>query len=258
MPETITSRGEPPSRARALQVLVAGANLWFVAAGFPWLFIERPTLPQSVLHFAPLGLVVFGAAILGWTPAPARLRARTRYLLVAAVPLAAGLATVVRGEEINRLALPGWALVLAVLSLWVFVGVLGIDIKLGPPPSTPSPRPTAEGRAPSPLRWIQLVMLTAAAATITLAPRWKTPDEADGATGEALLAGSVLATAAAIALAIGMLLIVLGPAASRASQPSDPSLRQRLLPPLLLATIGGVIYWLTASGTLLGGVPLGR
>jgi len=255
LPETITTEGDALRRSTALQVLVAGANLWFVAAGFPWLFIEQPTLLQSVLHAVPLAMLLLGAGILGWNHGSVRLRANTRQALVIAIPLSVGVATAVRGEEINRLALPGGALLLCVASLWVFVGVLGTDGFVRPLPPVATPHPPMVERVRPAANLTQWVVVVAAAATVTLAPRWATPAERGGATDDAVVAGSLLTTTAAIAIAIGMLLIMLGPAATTTSTTLRTSLRQRLIPALLMATIGGATYWMVASQTLVH-VPL--
>jgi len=243
--EDITSGGDPPGRASALPALIAGANLWFVAVAFPWLFIDQPSVQQSVVHALPLAVLLIGTSILQWADPATLLHTRTRLLLAGGMPLTVGLATALRAEEVNRLALPGWALLLCAVSLWVFVGALGTVGATPPPPGTPQPSVGTASRLSSTL--VQIITVLAAAITVTLAPQWAASAEHNAASPDTTAGGALLTTAAGTALAVGMLLIVLGPSGVTATAPVGSSLRQRLLPLMLMAAVGGATYALTTA-----------
>lgn len=243
--ETITSRGEHLTTPRALQVLVAGVNVWFVGAGFPWLFLEEPTVMQSVAHGAPVVILLAGLSFLRWTQASAPLHSLSRTVLMVGVPLTVGLATALRSEETNHDALPAWALLLCVASMWVFVGLLSMT-ETARAQSTNATRPApTTGRERWSTRWVPRITVFAALVTVTAAPHWTTTRERlDGSATEPA-AGLLLTTAAAIAIAVGMLLIVMGPRGVAATVATGASLRQRLLPLFLTAIVGAATYAVT-------------
>lgn len=232
-----------PAGRRLLQASIAGAHACLAGTVYPWFFLEQPTLVQWATHLLPWVWLLSGCALLARGGRSPRIRAYLGSSLVIGLPVALGLAAASRGEAVNLQAMPGWLLLLCVLSLWVFVGVLSLADEPSPAWLPPAPSVTDTTRR---RRWTPLLTIAGALATVTLAPRWFSADEQRSAAwGDAHAAGSLLTAAVALAIGVGTLLLMLGPAALTKQPPILAPLRQRVWPSLLLASVSAVAYVLT-------------
>lgn len=241
LPEAFIDVVAPRNETETSRLLLAGTNAWFVGAAFPWFFIETPTTAQTAVHAMPWVATTLGIVALRWTRMQ-RFRENIRLALLVGLPLGIGGAAATRGESLNETAFSDVSVLICVLSLWVFGATLV---------ARPAPRTLAEPGQPPPRRWPRrlqetwptLATIAAALLTVSFAPRWVDPAARELAWGDAAVAGSLLTTAAAVALGVGV--ILLGSTADAPEPKIHGSIWQRVVPPLLVAAFGTAVYALT-------------
>lgn len=244
MPETHATHGAIPLRP----VTLAGLNAWFACAGLPWLFMDAPSLTQTSLHWAPL-LLLLGSLLWLRRPTIASQRARWLTVWMGLFPAGLGVLTALRERASESSEMPGFGLLLCVMSLWWFVAaastsVSGVSTDIGAIAARTKAIPKKDV-------WQGALAVTAVIAALvllTVAPRWLETNVRQGAWQPSVAAGGLLTVAAATALAVGVLLQLLGPSALTSMPPQRRVRMGHLVQALVLAAFGAVTYWLTATG----------
>lgn len=240
-----TTRSDISHRALGVPVrtLTAGLNAWAAADLLPWLYMEDPTWEQTFLHMLPAVGLAFVVFLL--TRASQVARDTLVPGLIALFPLSVGLAVVVREGSLDE-EIPTVALLYCVLSMWVFVGAATTETR-----RMSSTSPAKHALAPIVTRFNlrTLLVATAALSTTVVAPRWLPREERSAAWLQVSSEGQLLTVACATALALGILFVMMGSESMTPVRPTRVPLRQRLVPPMLAATFGAVVYAVITSGT---------
>lgn len=232
---------------RALSVpvrtLTAGLNAWAAADLLPWLYMEDPTGAQTFLHMLPAVGLVLVVFLLGRTHHAARNTLVSS--LLALFPLAVGVAVAVREPSLEE-EMPTAALLYCVLSMWVFVGAATTETR---PLSPTSPTALALASVVTRFNLRTFLVVAAALSTVVVAPRWLPRTERTAAWLQVSTEGRLLTVACATALALGVLFVMMGAESMTPARPTRVPLRQRLVPPLLAATVGALVYAVITSGS---------
>lgn len=228
---------------RLWQALVAGGYAWFAAAALPWLAVTAPSRTETLLHGLPVLILVGGLAILSRAPALGLDRLHLDRTLAVAFPVSLGLAIAVREEAENQRALPGWTLLLCVLSLWGFVATMSFIRR---PRSTVSAaqRPGARGDRDLWTRMAPAVVLAALSVAV-VAPRMDSVAESTVTWTDAQNVRALLTTAAGITIAITMLITLFGPGTHRPLGSTRHRPWRRMVQPAILASLYAGAYLLS-------------
>lgn len=229
-----------PLEERAQRAFVVGLNAWFCSTGYPWLFLDAPDPVLTALHVMPLLVLVTGVVALAWRRGPGFLRENASTMLLASFPVSVVGAVIARERASQTLALSGFAQLWCVLSLWVFVGVLTYES----PPALHREHNPARARSARRTWWLTAIVIGGALLITFLGPTWSLPMRASQPWSDAEVSGALLTAAIGVALGLGVLMIVLGPAAIKARKPTGTPWPRRVVPSLVLAALTWGTYLL--------------
>ncbi len=207
--------------------------------------MDAPSSTQTLIHWLPLPLLLASLGLLHSRTLSHAAKRRGLSWLAGVFPAGLGLITALREHAGAPDEMPGFGVLLCVASLWWFVGAAsacaaGTSTDIG---ATPAFRHFATPPSRERLGLV-VVAVCASLITLTIAPRYLETNLRQAAWEPSGTAGALMTVAGAGAIALGIVLHLIGPNAN-ATQPPPRRVRTgQLLQALLLACVGALSYWL--------------